>query len=344
MDTRIIFEKKLSTYSFYKNVTKRLFNIYKSNKEELPVFDFRETEFISPMVVPVILSFGDYLKRLYGKAIPILYEEGSDLQNFFVSSNFYGVSEKLGIFSWGDSVLSGCHGKALRNLHKVSFTYASYPDADKIKDLTRKRNYIFDCLLDRSKVVYRAILHDTNRLPENIIDSTLNAIAEIETNAIMYSKSHSFTYVASDKYGTNISIADSGIGFMRAFVKAEQRLEVLEKFDGFDQKKFKNYLIIMSALNYSFQKHQIDKRENLWTLKTNIIDNNGTFKIQYENTQVVFSNSRCANCKKNKSTDNLFECVHCLMEDYSMNAYSPIKIFRIGYQGVRIEATIKREG
>lgn len=342
MDNKIYFEKELSSYNFYTNIIKQFYSIYKTNSNMSPILDFQNTEYIYPEAVPVLLSFGDYLKRLYGKPIQVLYEKGSNLQNFFAFINFYEISRKLGIFLWDNDMFMNWQGRELRDVHKMSFTYASYSDADKIKDPIQKRNYIFDCLLDRTKVVYKTILNDTNQLPEIIIESTLNAIAEIETNAVMYSQSHSFTFVASNKYGTRISVADSGIGFQKSFIKSSKKLEMVKIFYDIDR-RFKNYLIIMSALNYSFVKHKEDSRENLWTLKTNVVKNNGTLKIQYGNTQIIFSHNRCGKCNKNEGLDNISACVNCLLKDYNTSSYSPIKIFQIGFQGVRVEAVIERK-
>lgn len=343
MSNIIVFDEKVSTYSFYTKVLRKFYDIYISEKEQAPILDFCNTKYILPAAVPVLLAFGDYLNRLYKRNIKIVYIKGSELHNFFISSNFYEISKKLNIFEWDEDTLSEWEYKELRDLHKISYTNTKYSDADKIEDLMQKRNFIYDCLLDRTKVVYEKILSDTNQLPENVIWATVNAIAEIETNAIMYSASHSFTYMASDRYGTNISVADSGIGFRKSFSDAGRQLKMLEKFQDVE-KKFQNYLIIMSVLNYSFEKHIEDKREDLWTLRTNIINNNGTFKIQYENTQVIFSCNRCRGCRKNEGKRDISMCVQCLMDKYSIDTYSPIKIFNIGFQGVRIEITINREG
>lgn len=348
MSNRIVFDEKLSTYSLYTKVLERFYDICLPQKEQAPVLDFCNTRYIFPAAVPVLLSFGDYLSKLYQRSIEIVYVKGSELHNFFVSSNFYEISKSLNIFEWDEDTISAWEHKELRDLHKISYTDLKYSDAEKIEDLTQRRNYIYDCLLDRSKVAYGKILRDTNQLPESIVWATINAIAEIGTNAIMYSGSHSFTYMASDRYGTNISVADSGVGFWQSFLDAKRPLKMSEKFKGTEkfrdaEKKFQNYLTIMSALNYSFEKHLEDDREDLWTLRTNVINNNGTFKIQYENTQVIFSCNRCAGCRKNEGKADISMCVQCLRDKYSADAYSPIKIFNIGFQGVRIEITINRE-
>lgn len=342
MDNKILFSEKVTSYGFYSNILEQFYNIYKKDNGIVPVLDFCETKYISPSAVPIILTFGDYLCRLYKRQIQVLYETGTEVHNFFINSNFYEISKKLDIFDWNGAMMDGLEYRPLRNLHKISYTNTRYSDADRIKEAVQKRDFIYDCLLDRSKVVYERILRDTNQLPDAIVWSTVNAIAEIETNAIMYSEAHSFTYVASNRYGTNISIADSGIGFEKSFKKANRSLKFIDTVPQIGS-KFKNYLVIMSALNYSYEKHIEDKREDLWSLRTNIVNNNGIFKVQYENTQVIFSCNRCGGCTKLKGEKDISKCMHCLLNKYSADDYSPIKIFKIGFQGVRVEITVSRE-
>ena len=341
MNSIIVFDEKVSTYNFYNNILSRFLSIYKSKIAEIPVLDMRKTKYISPAAVPVLMSFGDYLRKLYKQPIDLLISEESGLLNFMICSKFIIICKQLGIFNFDDDVINSWRYKELRDLHKISYTNTKYSDADKIEDLIQRRDYINDCLYDRTKVIYEKVLSDTNQLPISVIDATLSSIAEIETNAIMYSKSYSFIYVASDRYGTNISVADSGIGFERSFKNANRELFTLEEFSNIDSRLY-NYLVIMNVLNYSYKKHIDEKREDLWTLRSNVVNNNGIFKIQYGNTQVIFSCNRCKNCVRNDNKSDISACVKCLLEKYSDDAYSPIKIFNVGFQGVRVEITINR--
>lgn len=220
MANNIIFDEKVSTYNFYNDILGRFLNIYKYNVNQIPVLDMRKTKYISPSAVPVLLSFGDYLRKLYKQPIDMLVSEESELLNFIICSKFVTICKQLGIFNFDENVLNSWKYRELRELHKISYTNIKYTDADRIEDLVQRRDYINDCLYDRTKVIYGTVLSDTNKLPMSVIDATLNSIAEIETNAIMYSNSYSFTYVASDRFGTNISVADSGIGFEKSFENA----------------------------------------------------------------------------------------------------------------------------
>lgn len=342
MDNLIVFNQEVTTYNFYSEVLQQFLKVYKNNCENKPIIDMRKTEYLSPAVVPVILSFGDYLRRMYKQSIELWVNDDSELLNFLICSNFDKIASGLCIFEIKRNVYELWNYKPLRSLHKISYTNTHYKDADEISNFNHKKNYIFDCLVDRNKAMYCEILKDTNRLPDNVIEATINSISEIETNAIVYSGAYSFTYVASNRYGTNISIADSGIGFENAFQNAGRELIMLNKFKNLNP-RFKNFLIIMSALNYSYVKHLNDIREDLWKLKTNIVNNHGTFKIQYENTQVIFTSNKCYRCQKIEGKEDISECVECLLRKSSFDLYSPVKLFDIGFQGVRIEISVKRE-
>ena len=342
MEKYIVLNKNISTYYLYKTVLKELLDVYQSDKKNLPILDLRETQYISANAAPVLLAFGDYLRRLYNKPIKIKVSKESGLQNFLIMSKFFEISKKLNIFVWDDDFLDEWEIKKIRDIHNISYTKIRYNDAEKIIDMTQRRDYISDCLYDKYIAIYSEVLNDTGKLVNSIIDESILAIVELETNAIMYSKSYSFTYVATDKYGTKISIADTGVGFEKSFKNSGKRLEYIDFNNQFD-KKYKNYIIIMSVLNYSMKKYMEEEREDLWSLMTKVINNNGTFKIQYMNTQVTFSHSRCKECKKNPGQKNLLICSKCLANDYSKDILSPIKIFEVGLQGVRIEITIDKE-
>lgn len=345
MNNIILFEEKVTTYYLYTNILQKFLEIYSEGHVVPPILDMRNTTYIASSAVPVLLSFGDYLRKLYKQPIELLVDEESSVFNFIMCSKFKSIFEQLGIFkikAGSEDLLGNWRYKQLRDLHKVSFTNIKYDDADKIKDEEQKRAYIYDCLLDKNKATYGSVLHDTNQLSESIIEATISSIAEVETNAIMYSKSYSFTYVASDRYGTNISIADSGIGFERSFKEKKRKMSMVTKYKQLDS-SFHNYLVIMSVLDYSYKKHLSDGRKDLWTLRTNVIHNNGVFKIQCGNTQVIFSSGRCKKCEKMCKKEDISTCVECLLEAHNKEVYSPIKQFRVGLQGVRIEITVNRE-
>lgn len=167
----IVFDEKISTYVFYTKVTKTFYDMYMSQRNTAPILDFRKTKYITPEAIPVLLSFGDYLSRLYKRKIQIVYTRGSELHNFFMVSKFYEISQKLDIFEW-DDVSYEWYYKELRKLHKISYTNIIYADVEKIKEPMQKRDFISDCLRDRSKVIYQNVLSDTNKLPENIIGAS----------------------------------------------------------------------------------------------------------------------------------------------------------------------------
>lgn len=336
----IVFDKTVTNYYFYETILMKYLSIYKENKYEPPILDLRKVSYIDVAAVSVLLSFGDYLRKVYHQKIEMLIEHESEILNFLFYTKFIEISDELEIFKIDDETRSSWKINPLRSLHKITFTRTEYSDVNKIEDLLQRRDFIFDNLLDSDRVMYRTIFEDLEKLPDSVIDTTLNSIAEIKTNAIMYSKSYSFTYIATDRFGTKASISDSGIGFEKSFVNDKKALEMNHLFADYDS-KFHNFLIIMSALNYSYKKHVNDKRKDLWTLKTEIVQNNGILRIHYKNTLVIFSFKRCKKCEI-KLEGDIAPCVRCLYNDFTNDQYSPVKLFDVSLQGVRIEFSVSR--
>ncbi len=149
MNNLIVFDEKLSTYIFYNDILGKFLDIYKSKADVQPVLDLRRTKYISPAAVPVLLSFGDYLRKLYKHPIDILVKEDSELLNFMICSRFVSICKQLHIFNFDETILESWRYKELRDLHKISYTNIKYTDADKIEDLVQRRDFINDCLFDR---------------------------------------------------------------------------------------------------------------------------------------------------------------------------------------------------
>ena len=128
----IEFAETVSTYVIYNDILKKFLNIYKSRKKEIPILDLRKTTYISPAAVPVLLSFGDYLRRLYRKPISLYVSKESNLLNFLISSRFIYIGKELGIFNMDQTILDSWKYKELRDMHKVSYTNTHYSDTDKL--------------------------------------------------------------------------------------------------------------------------------------------------------------------------------------------------------------------
>lgn len=340
--------EKVSSLYLYREFLKKLSEYYKdvfSVTHEIPIFNLCKVKFIEPEALPVLLSIGAYLAEFHKHAIDMRINNDSKVTNVLLQTNFINYASKYKIFDFTPDVTQCTVIKELRELHKVTMTLTmdEYEDVTSIKDEIEKRAYVKDNLKINDRVTYQKILEDTNRLSEDIIDLTLDTIAEIKSNSIIHSKSKSFTYVASNRYGTYVSLADCGIGFEQSFIDKGVNLEFIDtEYDG-KKARVRDFYVIMSVINYSYKKHCEDGREDLWTLIRSIVQSNGSVKIHYGNVQVIFTTARCRRCTEYVlQQKSVLKCVKCMMRDFTDDDYSPVKIFDVKYSGVHIEFIINR--
>ena len=192
-----------------------------------------------------------------------------------------------------------------------------------------------------------------HKLPENIIDCTIEGLAEILTNASIYSQSQGYAYLASDRFGTKGSVCDCGIGLQESFEQQGYNCEwILNNKDILEHPELKNYYLIMEIMNYSYCKHKSGERCNLWTVQNDLTRYGGTFKVHYGNIQVVFSSKRCKECQKISYfneygdrecfADDLKPCLKCLRDEYLNNQDATIRNYEVAFRGVHIEFEIPR--
>ena len=113
---------------------------------------------------------------------------------------------------------------------------------------------------------YWNILKNLNYKNKRIV---LDVLAEIITNAILYSGSHCSAMLQTRENETKISISDCGVGFEYSFEKKQEKFKrkyknVFNEFSAEEQVKYKNFLYIFETLNYSKEKSVA--RDNLFTL------------------------------------------------------------------------------
>lgn len=170
-----------------------------------------------------------------------------------------------------------------------------------------------------------------NILERKHIEHILEILTEIICNSILYSYSYCVTMLQSRNGKTEISISDGGIGFEGSFYKKPNFDNFVSKnFQTEYKEKLKNYLLIFDALHYSKNKD----RYNLYSVLDLIIELGGKMRIHYNDVQVVFTSSRCKNCKKFEPIN----CAQCLLNNLSDDKLiSPIRFYNNTFEGVHIE-------
>lgn len=354
MDNRIILKGNVTTNMLYTKALHLLRKYYRADKSIAPIIDLTHATYIEPEAVPLLIALGDYFSKLYCSLIDIEMKEKSDLQNFLINIGFHGYVKEHNFYNIPYNYINNwTHNN--RDIHKIIWVKNAdeYSDVVRIKNLELRRTYMSDNIQKNIEENCRLILSDTHNLPENIINCTIEGLAEILTNASIYSQSQGYAYLASDRFGTKGSICDCGIGLQESFEQQGNSCEwVLDNEDIVNNPELERYYLIMEIMNYSYLKHKMGQRCNLWTVQNDLTRYGGTFKIHYGNIQVIFSSKRCKECKKiccfdecGKRiclADDLTPCLECLRNGYLNNQNMAIRNYEVAFRGVHIEFEIPR--
>ena len=350
----IVLQGIITTNVLYTEALHLLRKYYSYEKRIAPIIDLTQVTYIEPEAVPLLIAFGDYFSKIYHSLIGIELEEKSALQNFLINIGFHAYVRKQKFYNipneYTDNWLY-----SNRDIHKIIWIKKAeeYSDVVRIKDLELRRIYLSYNIQKNIEEQCRTILSDTHKLPEKLINYTIEGLAEILTNASIYSKSQGYAYLASDRFGTKGSVCDCGIGLRESFEKQGNCYEwVINNEDVLKNPELESYYLIMEIMNYSYCKHKRGERCNLWTVQNDLMKYGGTFKIHYGNIQVIFSSKRCKECQKISYFDEFGErvcvaddlslCLKCLRDGYLNNHDVTIRNYEVAFRGVHIEFEIPR--
>lgn len=354
MENHIVLQGNITTNMVYTKALHLLRKHYKDKKSIAPIIDLTHVTYIEPEAVPLLIALGDYFSKLYRSMIDIEMEEKSDLQNFLINIGFHGYVKKQKFYNIPQNYINNwTHNN--RDVHKIIWVKKAdeYSDVVRIKDLELRRTYLSYNIQKNIEENCKLILSDTHNLPSNIINCTIEGLAEILTNASIYSQSQGYAYLASDRFGTKGSICDCGVGLQESFEQQGNSCEwILNNEDVINNPELKSYYLIMEIMNYSYGKHKKGERCNLWTVQNDLTRYGGIFKIHYGNIQVIFNSKKCKECQKVSYFDeygkriclaeDLKPCLKCLRDEYLNNQNVTIRNYEVAFRGVHIEFEIPR--
>lgn len=354
MEKSIYLKGNVTTNKLYTEALYLLRKYYRNEKKIAPIIDLTQVTYIEPEAVPLLIAFGDYFSKLYHSLIDIEMAEKSALQNFLINIRFHGYVKEQKFYNISSNYINNWLYKN-RDIHKIIWIKKAheYSDVIRIKDLELQRTYLSYNIQKNIEEQCRTILSDTHKLPENLINFTIEGLAEILTNASVYSESQGYAYLASDRFGTKGSVCDCGIGLQESFEKQGNNCEwILKNEDVKKNPELESYYLIMEIMDYSYRKHKKGERCNLWTVQNDLTKYGGTFKLHYRNIQVIFSSKRCKECQKISYfdeygkrvcvADNLKPCLECLRNGYLNNQDVTIINYEVAFRGVHIEFEIPR--
>ncbi|WP_297423927.1 hypothetical protein [Clostridium sp.] len=334
--------ERVTSLTLYEDFIYKLNKWYRSgNGLENPIIDLSEVEWIDALAIPNILVIGNIMRSFHGKPIRLILPSDLRLVNFMRTSNFFLVSNlgNINLFDYDvDLVERAAYfiDNENRDKHKIHYykPELSYYLIEKEEEQLKYRASMYESI--RYIVApnqYKDVLMDQDVLSERELNVLLDIISEIICNSILYSKSISYSFIQTDKYKSNFSISDSGIGFKKSLLnKNNVKTYLFDLYKNIlDYNQFEDFIVIMDVLFYSMNQN----RRNLWSLKEIIVSSGGTLRIHNNSTQVVFTSKKCAGCYKGAD-----ECFKCLLDAYK-KGHSNLRIFKAKLRGVHIEVELK---
>ncbi len=366
----------ITSFVFYDQLFDALREHYKENGlKKIPIFSFVNVDLFDPLVVPNIIGIGIILNKAHNKektplifsriestkfldnacffdnvgAERIFMEEIPTMEMGLLTNKSFPKKMGLSLFDFDERNLGFYNNqivqKDINPEHKVRIYpndsiqyYLRYIDPNTSQEeLDALRTDKYNELKPHvDKHFYKILKSIVNK------EQVLRVLTEIICNSVLYSDSVCAVMLHTRKGKTKISVSDFGVGFEYSFALKEKKFgykyTIFDKFTKEEQEKYKNYLFIFEALDYS--KKKSDYRENLYTLLKDVVKNSeGIMRIHYIDTQVIFTSKRCHNCD---SDLNPSECVRCLLQHMADDkTFSPVRFDFGKLKGIQIEVELK---
>lgn len=305
----------LSSFKFYNEILKDVSEFYHSvdfdNKP--PIFAFTENSLVDPIVLPLIISLGNYLKKFHNNN-PIDLDltnnySTNNLIKFLDSSDFFNLVGKnqnptfpkgLNIFEFDERIPNDYRNKSIqRSDHKLR-SYSLNDDNLKNRLLEfepeeSQRDFLIEYYTYLVENHFGTLLNDKEVTSERRVEF-IDILSELITNGLIHSKSEVFIMVFSNRFKTSFSISDNGIGLFNS-ISVKKSNEFYENMTVFNQLKkevkFKmsekvqeSAFSIFESLYYSILKD----RQGLFDLMCNVVINcNGYFRLHNDYVQIIVS-------------------------------------------------------
>ena len=305
----------LSSFKFYNEILKDVSEFYHSvdfdNKP--PIFAFTENSLVDPIVLPLIISLGNYLKKFHNNN-PIDLDltnnySTNNLIKFLDSSDFFNLVGKnqnptfpkgLNIFEFDERIPNDYRNKSIqRSDHKLR-SYSLNDDNFKNRLLEfepeeSQRDFRIEYFTYLVENHFGTLLNDKEVTSERRVEF-IDILSELITNGLIHSKSEVFIMMFSNRFKTSFSISDNGIGLFNS-ISIKKSNEFYENMAVFNQLKkevkFKmsdnvqaSAFAIFESLYYSILKD----RQGLFDLMCNVVINcNGYFRLHNDYVQIIVS-------------------------------------------------------
>jgi len=255
------FGQNFTSFKFYNEFLNVLYDYYHSVNYENkpPILVFYEKFFIDPMVLPLLVGLGIYLKKHHGEPVDLLLMNNIktvQLIHFLDNVDFFHIVGKNNnpcfpfgrdIFKFSNSALGGYYGlnKDVRKEHKLRY-YSCEGDAvdnflvkqvlDSGNPIDIKRDFLQEYFYDKISTDF-SILFSDKYLLENQKGKMYFILSELVVNGIFHAKSdvcamaRTKSFVSERKNLINnkpiirnttfVAVSDVGIGFQQSLQEKE---------------------------------------------------------------------------------------------------------------------------
>lgn len=360
-----------TTYCFYNLFLKELQDHYAITKDA-PIFSLEKLIRIDPLVLPNLLGLGFYLSKYHNLPIELRLSYNPKLLYYLSKADFFkfaGIPDDinptgLNIFKYDNRFIGGFNNyieKEQRAEHKLHYYL---PISNENKSINSHDLLFEDLTLFTLREHFENVLLDV--IPFSDIDSAIESIAEPISNGILHSGS--ITWAISQTTPapftkTILSIVDIGIGFkesLRLNKVDECIIPVITK-----KGKWKVYLEDFYYIFESLCCSLLKNRSGLIDFILKVAEN-GTIRIHYNSTQVLFTprilesipglkkcrkdvlrefhdNNYVSTTTKERAVKEIISLTDLHLKLYSSDKkYSPVRIYDVIFKGVHIEFELSK--
>lgn len=308
-----------------------------------------QTERINSNALPLFIGMLNLLQDKSGIPVYLELTYNPRLIAFLDTVGFFRELFNYSIIRYDEDYVGGFSEYSYNAGNKI-LLYVPVKDYENRTE--QEKQEIRDKLADRIygdlaySYIFRRIDNDQLR------DVTLITSVETIVNAIIHSRSLSYTYMQSgmafskSKKGYLLSVVDVGIGFYESLSEKIKKGESYTQGErdffyqkvheiGINVKKEINFLSIMEALYYSEKK---PRDMDLFKLKNLLAISNANFRIHQKNTEIIFTPANCFKC----TNRSILCCVKCIWERRNIKTPS-IRTYPVVMAGVHIEVEFIQE-
>lgn len=333
----IYFGVDATSFDLYHNVIPQLHKYFESKSHSKLILDFSHVDFVSPLVIPNILTVGYILKNHFKEPVELLVPWKPKLLSYLYDVGFLRIAKEYAIFAMDENYIGGLN---VGNLYPGCFTYIFGPELD-YEDIRYQLMESINIITELAEITLVKLDDKGERL--------LNLLTEVCYNACIHSNNLCFATIQTNLIDTSrhkkayLSISDCGQGFYKTltakYANNEEIPILLEKdeFISLDP-VYQNTYSILEAVLYR-QKYKIF---GLYQVIDNVITIGGVVRVHCDDTQIVFTRDSFKKYIDNPKMllDNLktkFEKV--ILKELDIK-YSPIRKTSTKLKGVHIEIEV----